>query len=55
MEFLAEELDRHVSYCASKTKECPECFTAIQSWMMQQHKDSGACANLVLDRQEADE
>lgn len=50
MEFTAEALPDHVAYCGSKTKECPECFTAVQSWMMQAHKDTGECANIVLDR-----
>ena len=30
MEFVAgDQLQNHVSYCGSKTKECPDCFSTV--------------------------
>lgn len=55
MEFTADQVQNHISYCGSKTKECPECFSTVQAWMMQAHKETGECTNRVLDRQEADD
>jgi len=48
-------MQTHVAYCGAKTKECTECFSSVQSWMMTQHKESGQCANIMLDRAEANE
>lgn len=55
MEFTAEKVQEHIAYCGSKTKECPECFSTVQAWMMNSHKETGECANIVLDRQEAED
>ena len=50
MEFTAQEIGDHMAYCGSKTKECPDCFSSVQAWLMKSHKESGECANIVLDR-----
>ena len=55
MEFVSDQLHKHMTYCGSKTSECTDCFKSVQNWMMQAHKDSGECANICLDRLEDDE
>ena len=55
MEFTDAQLESHVTYCGSKTKQCPDCFSTVQAWLMVAHKETGECANRCLDRQENDE